>query len=509
MKKINVLMFTVLFALTAAACDRSPLRIRANTVVSDGASETAVDTSSATATKSDIASTTQTATGTSTVATATATATETVIVTATHTETATATQTVATSTDTGVKTQSDTGSATATQTSSATATSYLDMPGCTLWQTLDLSTSGSRVGPLTVATNGGGSEVAVFDAATNTVVVSLYALLGRPLKSYSIPVAVPATLSSGVKMVGGINDDVVIAIPTSSPSADNGWLSDYDIYHVTMSDITLVAQPKGVKSLALVSDGAYGFYSLELMPNQGFSTVYCDDSSSKTTDVSAVSVRPLLSAVKSGWAVSGQFDYIADAAMVGAELKMLLWGGALDCTKSYSIAQIISETVLDNGQYLAFDSKSPSPFSIVKDKPESVLAWSLLASQNVTGMFWADETDTGNGGYTRSFHISVWDGQGKLSETPGDPTYVTDRSAVLGWNDNIVQVIEGWDTDPSQVSLNVGKGDGTWQSYKLYEHDKGKYVKSFAGKDKHFVILDGIDMVDGTYGAWASFVYCN
>jgi len=95
----NTLAVFALLALTAAACDRTPLGHRTSTVVSDGASATAVGTSSVTATKIDTASTTQTATGTSTAATATATSTATApitvttVVTATTTETATATVT--------------------------------------------------------------------------------------------------------------------------------------------------------------------------------------------------------------------------------------------------------------------------------------------------------------------------------------------------------------------------------------------------------------------------------
>jgi len=117
MKKINVSLFVVLFALTASACDRTPLR----TIVSDGASETAVDTSSATATKTDTVSATQTTTvQTTAVQTASDTATSTDTVTSIVTTTPTATVTT-----TATETQSDTVPVTVSQTATDTSTSTI------------------------------------------------------------------------------------------------------------------------------------------------------------------------------------------------------------------------------------------------------------------------------------------------------------------------------------------------------------------------------------------------
>jgi hypothetical protein len=113
----NTLAVFALFALTSAACDRTPLR----TVVSDGASETAVDTSSATATKTDTVSATQTAT-VQTTAIQTVSDTVTSIDTATSIVTTTPTATV---TATATETQPDTVPVTVSQTATDTSTSTI------------------------------------------------------------------------------------------------------------------------------------------------------------------------------------------------------------------------------------------------------------------------------------------------------------------------------------------------------------------------------------------------
>ena len=84
----NTIVVFALFAFTAAACDRTPLRTRANTVVSDGASDTSVGTSSVSATKTDTATTTQTASANDT-STQTVTKSDTASVTSTATQTKT------------------------------------------------------------------------------------------------------------------------------------------------------------------------------------------------------------------------------------------------------------------------------------------------------------------------------------------------------------------------------------------------------------------------------------
>lgn len=115
MKKINALMFMVLFTVGGIACERTPLGHRANTVVSDGASDTSVVTSSATAIKTGTTTTTPTANDTST---QTVTKSDIAPTTSTATVTPTSTQT---KTDTALDTATASGSKTDTSVPTATA----------------------------------------------------------------------------------------------------------------------------------------------------------------------------------------------------------------------------------------------------------------------------------------------------------------------------------------------------------------------------------------------------
>ena len=102
----------------------------------------------------------------------------------------------------------------------------------------------------------------------------------------------------------------------------------------------------------------------------------------------------------------------------------------------------------------------------------------------------------------------MWNGMvlDPASTVDGLTGYIQDRPVVLGWNDNLVAISEG--DGNTTVSLNVGKGDGKWDPSVVYTRDFHHYVKSFAGQGQHFAILDGTDMVSGTYGAWFTFVTC-
>ena len=365
-----------------------------------------------------------------------------------------------------------------------------------------------KVTPLTSAASDEGTAVAFYDGDTNGVTVNLYDLNGKLISVTGLSTA-NNTYPWSIKMVGGKND-YVVAITEVDGTKENGWLSDYSFYRVAQGYSKYVAGVKGIRSLALASDGEGEFYSFELVGGQGVSTVYCN-TGTKTIETSSVRMRPLLSGLQPVWTFNGNFHQIVDASVIGSDLKILLAGSVLDCEKSYSIAQIVSEKVVKKDGAFTFGPTTVQPYSVLKEWPETVFPQSLLVSSNVTGMFWMNETSTGNGGYNRSFHISMVNGDSNapsLVTVPAQPTYLTDKSAVMGWDDNIVQVVEGWDTNPGQVLLYVGKGDMKWMAHKLYNHEKGQYVKSFAGKDKHFVILDGRDMVSGTYGAWATFVTC-
>jgi hypothetical protein len=140
----NTLAVFALFALTAAACDRTPLR----TIVLDGASETAVDTSSATATKTDTVSATQTTT-VQTTAIQTVSDTVTSIDTATSIVTTTPTATVTT---TATETQSDTVPVTVSQTATDTNTETIFTNGCKVGATVDI---GNGIDPSIAGSNSG------------------------------------------------------------------------------------------------------------------------------------------------------------------------------------------------------------------------------------------------------------------------------------------------------------------------------------------------------------------
>ena len=517
MKKISISLF-VAFVFVAAACGPDPLKIR--TAVSEAGSNDPTPSAGTppVGTPPSPVSDAPAPTATDT-SSATATATSTVITTPTATVTTTATAT-----------QSDTAPITVSQTSTQTSTDTISKSGCQVTGQVDLSVDGpkasKKIMPLTSAASDSGSAIAFFDETSEDVAVNLYDLSGKLLSqsrlSYrSTPSGVFSINPSYIKMAGG-KDDYVVAVTDVAPSQDNGWLSDYSIFHVSVGVAQIVAQPMGVQSLALVADGNGEFYSVEGSAIKPGSVLGSCNGVLGYYDSRIVRVRPLLSGSAANETINVMDGLgVVDASLVGNKLSILLSGTYSDnCGKKRTGIKVEVRAISTNDGALQFSNpEGLGKWSdiIDGDGTYTIKAMSLFSSSTWSGMFWLKDVSTTPGGYNRSFYISTWkDGNWMegdvldIKDTFGQPTYVFDRPGVLGWNDNIVQVAEGWDTDPSQVLLYVsnGSGDGVLMSYKIYEQDAGQYNQSFAGRDRHFVIVDGTDMVRGSYGARATFVTC-
>jgi hypothetical protein len=438
----------------------------------DGASETAVDTSSATATKTDTVSATQTTT---------------VQTTAVQTDTG---STTATATLTVSETQSDTASITVSQTATQISTDTTSKSGCQVTGQVDLSIDGpkasKKIMPLTSAASDSGSAIAFFDEESKDVAVNFYDLSGKLLSqsrlSYrSTPSGTYSINPSYVKMAGG-KDDYVVAVTDVAPTQDNGWLSDYSIFHVGVGVAQAVAQPMGVQSLALVADGNGEFYSVEGAAFKPGSVSGSCNGALGYYDSRIIRVRPLLSGSAANETIIVMDGLgVVDASLVGNKLSILLSGTYSDnCGMKRTGIKVEVRTISTNDGALQFSNpEGLGKWSniIDSDGAYTIKALSIFSSSTWSGMFWLKDVSTTPGGYNRSFYISTWkDGNWMegdtldIKDTFGQPTYVFDRPGVLGWDDNIVQVAEGWDTDPSQVLLYVsnGSGDGVSMSHKIY-----------------------------------------
>jgi len=499
-------------ALAFLGCDHAPLKT--GQVVEAGAPPKAAtpDPISPVPTAPTVPDTSNTTNTATTPASGTATESQTATGTLTETNTVTSTQTATVS-----STVSETSTAVTTQTATQTDTSVKS--GCQVTGQVDLSIDGpkasKKIMPLTSAASDSGSAIAFFDETSEDVAVNLYDRSGKFLSqsrlSYrSTPSGSYSINPSYVKMAGG-KDDYVVAVTDVAPSEDNGWLSDYSIYHVTATAATIAAQPTKIQSLALAFDGNGEFYSVE-MSVLGKGVTSCNE----PVDDLSISVRPLLSGLLPGQfqSMSGGMRLV-DAGVINDQLAILTTGEFTDCGTDHSQAWISIQSIIKSDTAVSGGPIITNPLlGLSAFMPRKDTAFGLLYSSDKAGMVWVDDTYNSGGGYNRSFRIDMWQDGSASQQLPtsfAQPFYDVDRPAVMGWNDNIVQATVGWDTDPFQVLLYVsnGSGDGASSAYKLYEHDVGQYIQSFAGRDRHFIILDGTDMVRGSYGARATFVTCN
>jgi hypothetical protein len=385
--------------------------------------------------------------------------------------------------------------------------------GCEVVGTADLSAdsaqSGKKVQPLALAASDEGSAVAFYDAETKGITVYLYDTQGRFL-SVAGMAAEGNAYPSAVKMAGGKND-YMIAIADVPASESNGWLADYAIYHVGVGIAEAVAQPKGVRALALASGdsliGSAGgdFYSIETVDGGGVSSVQCEDGGWNTQDTLSVRIRPLLSGLMPSLTLGiGHGMAAVDAVTVGDKMRILVTGAHYDCRTSYSMATVMTQKMFAQDGNLLIDGNpgtAETPLSVISSGAGTCIGRSLFSSETLMGILWEDSAPDS----VSKHRISSWRKGATDLETILAQTAVS--QAALGWDDKIVQAVESNGPDSVVVSLYVGTGmDGF--ADRLYDNTNGRYVKSFAGKDRHFVILDGVDTAHGTYGAWATFVTC-